>query len=104
MGLREMQDMERILLTRTGCRKAYGSAVACPHCMAAQRAIADRMTQRPNQPRQDLGVVPYRRNPFAVLWDAALPWLQVAAVWASIVLVVCFSPQLMHRLDQWLGQ
>lgn len=104
MGLREMQDMEHILRVRGGARHDEKPINCCRQCEETNRRLEAQMTQRPNQPRQNLGVVEWRRNRFAVIWDAAVPWLQVVAVWASIVLVVCFSPQIMHRLDQWLAQ
>lgn len=96
MGLREMQDMEQLLVRGAG-RHDLHPVECCRECAEKNRLLEERM----NRPRVNVGVTPYRKHPW---WDRVSPWLQVAAVWGVLAWLVIYAPQQCHELGQWLSQ
>lgn len=96
MGLREMQDMEQLLVRGHG-RHEIHPVSCCPECAAAQREYANRVSQ----PRTDVGVVPYDRRGW---WDRAAPWLQIALVWGVMAWLVMYAPHQCREFSQWMSR
>lgn len=95
MGVREMQDMELQLVLRGGGRHDNQTVACCPECAEANRRAFEHYSPYARQER---------RNVWAAVWDAAMPWLQVLAVWASMALLIFYGPQVLAKVGLWLSR